>query len=76
MADTITREPTMTKPKDPKADRETIRLLRKVRKLRAELRTLEPELIKACLEWGSRRGAGQYREWHVVNDLERMGKNV
>ena len=50
MANTITREPTITEPKDPKADRDTIRLLLKVRKLRSELRRLEPELTKACLE--------------------------
>ena len=72
MANTITREPTITEPKDPKADRDTIRLLLKVRKLRSELRRLEPELTKACLEWGRRRGMSQYREWHVHNDIERM----
>lgn len=52
-------------------DEETIALLRRVDALRAELRQLEPQLTKACLEYGKRRGCSLFREWHVRNELER-----
>jgi len=56
---------------DKQADREAIRLLHKVDKLRRELRILEPQLNKACLEYGSRRGMSLFREFHLRNELER-----
>ena len=56
---------------DKEADREAIRLLRKVEKLRRELKILEPQLNKACLEYGKRRGMSLFREFHLRNELER-----
>ena len=56
---------------DKQADREAIRLLKKVEKLRKELKILEPQLNKACLEYGKRRGMSLFREFHLRNELER-----
>jgi hypothetical protein len=56
---------------DREADREAIRLLKKVEKLRRELKILEPQLNKACLEYGKRRGMSLFREFHLRNELER-----
>jgi hypothetical protein len=56
---------------DKEADREAIRLLRKVERLRRELKQLEPQLNKACLEYGKRRGMSLFREFHLRNELER-----
>jgi hypothetical protein len=56
---------------DKEADREAIRLLKKVEKLRRELKILEPQLNKACLEYGKRRGMSLFREFHLRNELER-----
>lgn len=56
---------------DKQADREAIRLLRKVEKLRRELKILEPQLNKACLAYGKRRGMSLFREFHLRNDIER-----
>ena len=56
---------------DKQADREAIHLLRKVEKLRRELKLLEPELSKACLAYGKRRGMSLFREFHLRNELER-----
>jgi len=56
---------------DKQADREAIRLLRKVERLRKELKILEPQLNKACLEYGKRRGMSLFREFHLRNELER-----
>lgn len=56
---------------DKQADREAMRLLKKVDKLRSELRILEPQLTKACLEYGKRRGMSLFREFHLRNDIER-----
>lgn len=56
---------------DKEADKEAIRLLRKVEKLRRELKILEPQLNKACLEYGKRRGMSLFREFHLRNELER-----
>ena len=56
---------------DKEADREAIRLLRKVEKLRKELKILEPQLNKACLEYGKRRGMSLFREFHLRNEIER-----
>jgi hypothetical protein len=56
---------------DKEADREAIRLLRKVEKLRKELKLLEPQLNKACLEYGKRRGMSLFREFHLRNEIER-----
>ena len=53
-------------------DEETIALLHKVDALRAELRQLEPQLTKACLEYGKRRGCSLFRDHHVRNDVARM----
>lgn len=55
-------------------DEETIALLQRVDALRAELRQLEPQLTKACLEYGKRRGCALFRDFHVRNDLIRLGK--
>lgn len=49
-------------------DQETIDLLQRVDALRAELRSLEPVLSKACVEYGKRRGCTGFRDWHVRND--------
>lgn len=56
---------------DKEADKEAIRLLRKVERLRRELKQLEPQLNKACLEYGKRRGMSLFREFHLRNELER-----
>lgn len=56
---------------DKHADREAIRLLRRVEKLRRELKILEPQLNKACLDYGKRRGMSLFREFHLRNELER-----
>ena len=56
---------------DKQADKETIRLLKKVERLRKELKLLEPQLNKACLEYGKRRGMSLFREFHLRNELER-----
>ena len=56
---------------DKQADREAIRLLRKVERLRKELKILEPQLNKACLDYGKRRGMSLFREFHLRNELER-----
>jgi hypothetical protein len=56
---------------DKQADREAIRLLRKVERLRKELKILEPQLNKACLEYGKRRGMSLFREFHLRNEIER-----
>lgn len=56
---------------DKQADREAIRLLKKVERLRKELKILEPQLNKACLEYGKRRGMSLFREFHLRNELER-----
>ena len=51
-------------------DNDTILLLHRVDELRAELRRLEPELTKACVEFGKRRGCFLYREHHVRRDTQ------
>ena len=56
---------------DKQADREAIRLLARVDKLRKELKLLEPQLNKACLEYGKRRGMSLFREFHLRNEIER-----
>ena len=56
---------------DKQADKETIRLLKKVERLRKELKLLEPQLSKACVEYGKRRGMSLFREFHLRNELER-----
>ena len=60
---------------DKEADREAIRLLRKVEKLRRELKILEPQLNKACLEYGKRRGMSLFREFHLRNELDRKAES-
>ena len=57
---------------DKQADREAIRLLNKVDKLRRELRQLEPQLSKACIDYGKRRGVSLFRDFHLRNELERQ----
>ena len=52
------------------SDEEVIALLYKVDALRAELRTLEPQLSKACNQYGQRRGMAFYREFHLRNALK------
>jgi len=60
---------------DKEADREAIRLLRKVERLRRELKILEPQLNKACLEYGKRRGMSLFREFHLRNELDRKASS-
>jgi hypothetical protein len=55
---------------DKQADREAIRLLAKVDKLRRELKLLEPELSKAAVAYGKRRGMSMFNEWHLRNNIE------
>ena len=55
---------------DTRADREVIRLLHKVDKLRADLRILEPQLAKACNEYGKRRGMLFFFDDHLRNHIE------
>ena len=55
---------------DTRADREVIRLLHKVDKLRADLRILEPQLAKACNEYGKRRGMLFFFDDHLRNLIE------
>jgi len=57
---------------DKQADREAIRLLAKVDKLRRELRILEPQLSKAAVAYGKRRGASLFNEFHLRNEIERQ----
>ena len=59
-----------------KEDLRTEQLLRKVEKMRKELRLLEAEVSKACVDWGKRRGMSAYREWYVRNDLKRIKGDV
>jgi hypothetical protein len=47
---------------DKQADREAIALLKKVDKLRAELKALEPQLRAMLTQYGKRRGLCFYRE--------------
>jgi len=54
---------------DKQADRETIRLLAKVDKLRKELKQLEPQLSKAAVAYGKRRGISLFNEWHLRNNI-------
>jgi hypothetical protein len=54
---------------DKQADRETIRLLAKVDKLRKELKQLEPQLSKAAVAYGKRRGISLFNEWHLRNTI-------
>ena len=63
----------MTEKTPKQLDRETVRLLCKVEKLRAELKQLEPKLSAMVTQYGKRRGYMLgYREWHLRNDLNRM----
>lgn len=55
-------------------DQECIDLLDKVDALRRELKRLEPQLTKACLAYGKRRGCDLFREWHVRNMIEMQSK--
>ena len=52
----------MTADADKQADREAIALLKKVDKLRAELKALEPQLSAMLTQYGKRRGLCFYRE--------------
>jgi len=47
---------------DKQADRATVSLLKKVDKLRAELKALEPQLSAMLTQYGKRRGLCFYRE--------------
>lgn len=57
-----------------KEKREALRLLKKYDKLRAELRTLEPQLNKACADYGRSVGIWGYRPDHLRMDLAREEK--
>ena len=50
---------------DKQADRATIAMLKKVDKLRAELKALEPQLSAMLTQYGQRRGMCFYRE-HIL----------
>jgi hypothetical protein len=54
---------------DRQADKEAIRLLAKVDKLRRELKQLEPQLSKAAVAYGKRRGISLFNEWHLRNNI-------
>lgn len=54
-------------------DEECYALLLEVYDLRKKLRRLEPKLNAACLAYGKRRGMSLFRDFHVYNDMERMG---
>lgn len=58
---------------DKQLDQECYDLLVKVDALRKELRRLEPQLNSACLAYGKRRGMSLFRDWHVRNDMQRLG---
>lgn len=58
-----------------KADKQAIRLLKKVESLRRELKILEPQLNKACLQYGKRRGMSLFREFHLRNELDRKASS-
>lgn len=51
---------------------QAIKLLRRYEKLRAELRTLEPELSKACVEYGLAKPTPTwgFRKEHLKIELE------
>jgi len=55
---------------DKQADKEAIRLLKKVNKLRKELKILEPQLSKAAVAYGLRRRMSMFNEWHMRNTIE------
>jgi hypothetical protein len=55
---------------DKQADKEAIRLLKKVDKLRRELKILEPQLSKAAVAYGLRRRMSMFNEWHLRNTIE------
>jgi len=54
---------------DSKADRETIRLLKKVDKTRKDLKVLEAQLNEARIAYGKRRGMGYFSEWNLRNTI-------
>ena len=54
---------------DKQADKEAIRLLAKVDKLRKELKQLEPQLSRAAVAYGKRRGISLFNEWHLRNNI-------
>ena len=54
---------------DKQADKEAIRLLARVDKLRRELKILEPQLSKAAVAYGKRRGISLFNEWHLRNNI-------
>ena len=60
---------------DKEADKQAIRLLKKVESLRRELKILEPQLNKACLAYGHRRGMSLFREFHLRNELDRKASS-
>jgi hypothetical protein len=51
--------------------KEAAALLRKYDKMRAELRTLEHELAKACAEYGKSQGIWGFTRDHLRMQLER-----
>jgi hypothetical protein len=60
---------------DDAADRDTIRLLHEVEAMRRQLRVLEPQLSKAVMEFGKRRGLSLYREFFLRNELNTKEHN-
>lgn len=58
---------------DKELDEQCYELLREVDKLRAQLRVLEPQLTRACIAYGKRRGCNLFRDFHVRNDMQRLG---
>jgi hypothetical protein len=54
---------------DDAADIATVKMLTEVIALRTQLRALEPQLSKAVMEFGKRRGQTGYREFYLRNAL-------
>lgn len=55
---------------------EALKLLRRYDRLKAELRTLEPELAKACAHYGRLTGRWGFRDFHLRNEAEEKAKRA
>lgn len=55
---------------------QAIKLLRRYEKLKAELRTLEPELNKACVDYGLSKASPSwgFRKEHLRIELDTMAE--
>ena len=59
----------MTADTNKQADRATIAMLKKVDKLRAELKALEPQLSAMLTQYAKRRGVWFYREHTLRKEI-------